>query len=155
MSVASPVTVPEAESMFRFWRHCRDVQKTAKHFGRDRKTIYRIKARDQWEDRDQHIKLQVQEDQNKKEAKAQIRSVDIVRKIRDELVNRLQDALSDGSYKPTVSEYVAIERLHQELGGSLSAAGAVTVNIGTGSADEQDQFDGDIGEILTVIQQRR
>jgi hypothetical protein len=145
------VTTDEAERMFRYWRKVRNdggISAVARKFSRHRKTIYKIANRDDWHGRDDRIKAEVRQDQDKKEVQSSVRTADECKGLCDEVLRRIRKLLKDGKYNPTISDYVQLTRLYKEMVGELPGAGAVSVTVVNGKPELQRKRDDELVEFF-------
>ena len=126
-------TQKERDQMFDYYVQVRftgGIAEVSRKFNRSRKTIYRWKRLDRWDQRYDKIKSKLNSRVDKAIERRDSRNIGIVRQVKDSIFEKLLKQLKNKTYQVTVSELVSLIRLEVELTGELpSADGDNIVNI--------------------------
>lgn len=136
----------EREKMFEYYTHVRfngGVAEVARKFKRNRKTIYRWRKVDKWDERYDKIRSKIHKKVDRAVETRESENLKIVRGVKAAVLKDLAKKLKHSTYEVTVAELISLIRLEVELTGELPGdiAGNVVNIFNTipALADEQQR----------------
>lgn len=116
------LTEGEREEMFEYYTRVRfngGIAEVARHFKRNRKTIYKWRKVDKWDERYDKIRARVHKKIDKAVETRESENLKIVRGVKVAVLKDLAAQLKAGDYEVTVTELISLIRLEIELTGEL------------------------------------
>ncbi len=151
------ITETERENMFEYYTHVRfngGIAEVARKFKRNRKTIYRWRQADKWDERYDKIRSKIHKKVDKAVETRENENLRIVRGVKAAVLKDLAKKLKTGDYEVTVTELISLIRLEVELTGELPGESGDNIvnilNVIPALADEQqrEKLHGNLAKIF-------